>query len=231
MSAVYRILVRMIATRGRLTAILALGGLVVFVGFAVKASDDGDFDAAADALVSAGLSLFVPVTAVVFASAVLGEMTEDGTLVYVWARPLPRSTITMAGIGASLSVALPCALLPIGIMALVMDPDLLGGALVAATLSTVAHTALFVGIGARVPRALIWALAYVALWEGIVGGVSAGIARTSLQLYSESLLREISGASPLEFGVSQSVAVAVLVGAAIVGAVLTTSILRRMDVP
>ena len=37
-----------------------------------------------------GLSLLVPVTTLVFASAALGDPADDGTLVYLWLRPVPR---------------------------------------------------------------------------------------------------------------------------------------------
>ena len=39
---------------------------------------------------SYGLSLLIPVVALVFASAALGYLAEDGTLVYLWLRPLAR---------------------------------------------------------------------------------------------------------------------------------------------
>ena len=60
-----------------------------------------------------GLSLLIPVVALVFASAALGDLAEDGTLVYLWLRPLPRWQLALAAFAASVTVAVPVAVLPL----------------------------------------------------------------------------------------------------------------------
>lgn len=232
MSAAYSILIRTLASRGRLYAIGALGVLVVLVGVAVRTAEDSSSADAFDAVNAAGLALFVPVTALVFASAALGEMVEDNTLVYLWARPVRRVELTLAALGAALTVSLPCVLATMLAMSLLLGVDaaFVVGTLVAATASTVAYSALFVGFGARVPRALVWGLVYIAVWEGIVASVGSGLARTSLRLYSESLLRSIAGVDPERFAVGPGVAAIVLIAVTAVGIALTTVILERADV-
>jgi ABC-2 type transport system permease protein len=233
MTAAYSLLLRLQASRGRLLAVGALGALVVLVAVAVRISDPTSPTAEVAAVNRAGLALFVPITALVFATAVLGEMAEDGTLVYVWARPVRRLDLALAAMAASLTVTLPCVLATMGAMAVVLDPDpgLVAGTLVASTLSTVAHTALFVGLGVRVPRALLWGLAYVAVWEGIIAGIATALARTSLRLYANSLLREMADAEPVEFAVQPATAVIVLTLVTLAGLALTTLLLERADVP
>jgi ABC-2 type transport system permease protein len=225
-------LLRMQVSRGRLLAIAALGLLVVLVGVAVRTSNTTSATAGVDAINRAGLALYVPVTALVFASAVFGEMVEDSTLVYLWARPVRRRDLTVAGIASSLTVSLPFVLVPMGIMAVVVKADggLLVGTLVASALATVAYTTLFVGLGARVPRALLWGLVYVAVWEGLVAGAGRAIARTSLRLYANSILRAAAGAPAAKYSVGTATAVIVLVVVAVAGVALTTWLLTRADV-
>lgn len=232
MSAAYGLLVRLQASRGRLAAVGALGLLVILVGVAVRVSDPTSPTADVNALSRAGLALYVPVTALVFATAVLGEMVEDGTLVYLWARPVRRFDLTLAAFLASLTITLPCVLVPMAAFALVLDPDpaLLAGTLVASGLSALAHTALFVGLGARAPRALLWGLAYIAVWENLVGSLGANLARTSLRLHANSLLRAVADARPVDFAVSASTAVTVLLLVTVAGVALTTLVLDRADV-
>jgi ABC-2 type transport system permease protein len=232
MTATYSLLLRLQASRGRLAAVGALGALVVLVGVAVHVSDPSSETVEVRVLNQAGLALFVPVTALVFATAVLGEMVEDGTLVYLWARPIRRFDLALAAFAASLSISLPCVLVTMGAFALVLDPDpqLLTAALVSSALSAVAHTALFVGLGARAPRALLWGLGYIAVWEGLVGAIGASLARTSLRLHANSLLRELADAPPPRFAVSASTAVIVLTLVTAAGITLTTRILERADV-
>jgi len=232
MSAGYGLLLRLQASRGRVAAVGALGLLVVLVGVAVRISDPTSPTAEVNALSRAGLALFVPVTALVFATAVLGEMVEDGTLVYLWARPVRRFDLAMAAFTASLTITLPCVLVPMAAFSLVLDPDpqLLVATLVASALSALAHTALFVGLGAKAPRALLWGLAYIAVWENLVGSIGASLARTSLRLHANSILRQIADEPAVDFAVKASTAVTVLTLVTIAGVALTTLILERADV-
>ena len=55
----------------------------------------------------------MPVTTLVFAAASLGDFREDGTLVYLWLRPVPRWQIIAAALGASITVTLPLVLVPL----------------------------------------------------------------------------------------------------------------------
>jgi ABC-2 type transport system permease protein len=230
--APYGVILRTIASRGRLLAIAALGALVVLVAVAVQSNEHASSEDAFDAVNGAGLALFVPVTALVFAVAALGEMVEDQTLVYVWARPLRRLDLGLAATGAALTVSLPCVLLPMLATALVLGEGsaFVTGTLVAATAATIAYTTLFVGLGVRIPRALVWGLVYIAVWEGLVASVGAGLARTSLRLYSNSLLRSIADAPPEQFSVGSVTALVVLGAVAAAGVALTTVVLARSDV-
>ena len=59
--------------------------MAVVIGVFIRASNPFNRPGAAWSLVDAyGLSLLVPVVAVLFATAALGDLAEDGTLVYLW---------------------------------------------------------------------------------------------------------------------------------------------------
>ena len=69
----------------------ALGLVSVLVGFAIGHADLVDPLRQGTRFVNGfGLSLLVPVATLVFASAALGDPNEDGTLVYLWLRPVAR---------------------------------------------------------------------------------------------------------------------------------------------
>ncbi len=131
----------------------------------------------------------MPVVSLVFASAALGDVAEDGTLVYLWLRPYPRWQLAVAAFAASVTVVVPVAVLPLVIAAALTGE---GGRLVAAAaagglLATIAYSAVFCGLGLRVRRALAWGLAYLLIWEQAVARVSHGAARASLFVNTRSL--------------------------------------------
>jgi ABC-2 type transport system permease protein len=230
---IFRLILRTQITRGRMAALASVGAIGILLGFAVSRSDSFERANEAFGLVQGyGLSILVPLTALVFAAAALGDPAEDGTLVYLWLRPVPRVQITLAALGAAVCIAVPFAVLPTAAMALATGEgaDLIVGALAASFVAVVAYSGLFLGLGLLVRRALAWGLAYVLIWEGFVARSGRGPARLSILVYARSLLAELAGHAPPRLASSAPVAVIVpvVVGLAAVGA--TAWFLTRIDV-
>ena len=62
---------------------------------------------------SVGLVFLVPVVALVFGSSVLGDIQDDGILVYLWMRPMGRGALAVGAAAAALAVTLPLTVIPI----------------------------------------------------------------------------------------------------------------------
>lgn len=229
----YRALLSGQATRGRIIGLGALGLLAVLLGFAIGASERADpLEDGVRMVNTFGLSLFVPVVTLVFAAAALGDPNEDGTLVYLYLRPVPRWRIVAAALASTLTVALPLAVVPMTVAAVATGA---GGKIVVAaaascTLATLAYTGLFCWLGLRVRRALVWGLAYVLVWEGFVATAGATPARLSVRAYTRSLLSRLADGPENLVQVSLAAAVLGPLLAAAAGAVLTTRRLTRQDV-
>jgi len=233
---VYRLLLRSLMSRARIAAMAAIGLVGVLIALAIRAADltTGERTVAItrDLVGGYGLNLVVPVTALVFASAAFGDPTDDRTMVYLWLTPLPRWRLVAAGWAAALTVAAPVAVVPVVLAAAVAggDGQLVAGAAAGAGLATAGYTAVFLGLGLLVRRALAWGLAYVLIWELAVARISKGAARLSVSVYSRSVLSAVGDvvAPPNAAAVSTSLLV---LGLVIVGATaLTTRVLARADV-
>lgn len=203
---IYRLILRSQVTRARLIALLALGVVGIIVGAALGASDRPDQLAVDGTLVAGhlltgarfvntfGLSLLVPVTALVFAAASLGDLDEEGTLVYLWLRPVRRSRIVVAAAAASFSVSWPIVVVPLGIAAAATGggTSLVIGTVAAATVGLVAYTGLFCALGLVTKRSLVWGLLYIFIWEGFVATAADSAARIAVRTYSRSVLTGIA---------------------------------------
>lgn len=225
MMRIAKLVLRTQATRGRVGGLLALGGLLVVISLAIRADDDLDrVGAMLDVTDGFGLAILAPVVALVFSSAALGDLVDDRTLVYVWLRPVPRWHITGGAMLASLAVALPVAVLPVVASVWIGQggSDLIAGAALATALAVVAYSALFVGLGFKVRRALVWGLAYLLIWEGAVARTAEGAARLSVQTYARSALTELAGGKPPNGAVSLTAAV-VVTGVVLAAAFVATT--------
>lgn len=230
----YRVLLRQLVTRGRLLALLAVGVVVAGVAWAVGASDEIDdpLEAAVQVISNLGFAVLVPVVALVFASASLGDAREDGTLVYLWLRPIDRWPVVIGAWLAAITVSLPLTVIPLGVAALLSGggAELLGATTLASVVGVIAYSALFVLLGLLVKNSIVWGLGYVLVWEGIVAAFGSFAAKLAIRGYTRSILTSITdidldlGDLPLAAGI------VVPLLAAAVALALASRRLRDMDV-
>jgi ABC-2 type transport system permease protein len=234
--ALYRILLRTSVTRGRLLAFLAAGALLDLIAYSIRVSDyiNREVDTF-NMLDVAALALYVPVVALVFSTSSLGDLASDGTLVYIWLRPVARWKVVLVALAATLTVTLPLTLIPSGLAVVLAGASwqLLWATTAATALGTCAYVALFTGLGLRVRHALIYGLGYVVIWEASIASIGKGPATISIRHYAESVLSHLANPT-VGIGYSNLVdllpAIVVLAAVTAVGFVLTTVLLARQDV-
>lgn len=231
---VYGLILRQLVTRGRLIALLLVGVVVGGVAAAVGSSDsvDDPLEAAVRVIADLGFITLVPVVALVFASAALGDARDDGTLVYLWLRPMDRWPVVVGAWLAAVTVSLPLTIVPLGIAAVLVDG---GGTLVSATVlasvvGVLAYSALFVLFGLLFRNSIVWGLGYVLVWEGIVAAFGSFAAKLAVRGYTRSIITSRTGVD-LDLGdLSFGVAVVVPLVAAAAALVFASFRLRRMEV-
>jgi ABC-2 type transport system permease protein len=193
--ALYRLMLRLVITRARVLSIGALGLVGVIVGATIgRVHNFEHLHRGAQFVNAFGISLLVPVATLVFASAALGDPTEDGTLVYLWLRPVARWRITAAAAAAAFTATWPVVTIPLAITAALASRDLsfVVGTVAAVTVVMVGYVGLFLALGLRVKRALVWGLLYIFIWEGFVATANVTAARLAVRTYGRSVLEQIS---------------------------------------
>ena len=195
----FRTVFRLLLTRGRLIALGLLGLVAVIVGWAVGISVEpaDQLDAGADVMAGLGLAVLIPVVTLVFASASLGDLRDDSTLVYLWLRPMDRWPLAVGAFAASFAVAAPLTLVPLAIGTALTGAGaaLLGASILAGLVAVAAYSAVFVLLGLVLRRALMWGLAYVLIWEGFVAAAGAGAARVAIRAYTRSIVYGLTEAT------------------------------------
>ena len=180
-----------------------------------------------------GLVLVVPIVSLVFASASLGDLKEDGTLVYLWLRPMDRLPVVLGAYLASITVSLPLTVAPMAIAAAVggAGSDGLVATLVASVVGVLTYSALFVLLGLLVKNSIIWGLAYVLLWEGLFTQFSDAIGQAAVRGYLRALLANLSDVD-LNAALDVSTTTAIIVCACILvaGLGIAASWLDRMEI-
>lgn len=233
-ATIFWVTVRTQLTRGRAVALGAVAALALALALSVNrvAGPLQRGEAAYDLVDGYGLALLVPLTSLVFAAAALGDPAEDGTLVYLWHRPIPRWQLAAAALAGAVAIAVPFAVVPTALAAALAGGEaaLVAGTAVASLLAVTAYSTLFLGLGLIARRALAWGVAYILIWEGFVARSGTGPGRLSVLLYARSMLAHLAGHEPPRLGASAPVAAVAPVVVGLVALAATTWLLRRVDV-
>jgi ABC-2 type transport system permease protein len=163
---------------------------------------------------------------------VLGDPNEDGTLVYLWLRPIARWRIVAAAVAATLSVTLPVVVVPmvLAAMATGAGSKLVAGTIAACVVATLAYTGIFTWVGLRMKRSFMWGLAYILIWEGFVASAGKNSARLAVRAHAKSLLSRIADGPERLIEVTATTAVVVPLLAGAVAIWFTVRRLTRQDV-
>ncbi|MHC4598481.1 MAG: ABC transporter permease [Planctomycetota bacterium] len=196
--------------------IFVIGFLVacaVFLGFVVRYYGESPPNDAWPSIYIFMMSLLflhalVILIPLLFATSLIREEADDGTLVYLFTRPLPKAVILLAKFAAASAVSI---LLIAGGMLLFhffftvfgskgFEPYDWGGRLWAflraGVLGVVGYGAVFTFVGLMTKRALVWGIAYGFLSEFILTMVPAVVGKVTIMHYLRSTA--LSGVDTLQ---------------------------------
>ena len=146
----------------------------------------------------------LPLACLILGTSALGSEIEDGTAVYILAKPVPRREIIAAKFAASTLVAaafvVPATVVS-SLIALqgVSDQGIVTGFAIAMLLGVFAYTAIFMLLSVATSRALLFGLAYVFIWEGLVTELFSGTRYLSIRQYCLGIADLISTVSEGDF--------------------------------
>ncbi|MEU8185502.1 ABC transporter permease subunit [Micromonospora sp. NPDC049044] len=158
-------------------------------------------------LVGLGLAVVLPVVALIIGTGVLGAEIDDGTVVHILTKPLPRWQIVLPKLAVAAGVTAVTVAVPLYVAGVLADSVRLGLALaVAAALGALAYSALFLALSLVTRRPVLLGLVYVLIWEGLLGNFVSGTKVLSIQQYVIALTDRIAPTGLLETTVSVPVA-------------------------
>lgn len=233
-ATIVEVTLRALLGRRRTVLLVLLAGLPVLV--AVLARIGGQTPGEAP-LFDATVRTVLPLVALVFGTSALGSELEDGTAVYVLAKPIGRWQVILAkaGVAGSLTGGLVVAsTLASAILAGGSSSGTLATAVsfaAAAAIAAFAYVSLFLAASVFTSRALILGLIYTLVWEGALAGILEGTRQFSIREATLALAAAVAPAdSGLDGGLELTGAVGLLVVVIAGGLALATWRLARWEV-
>ncbi len=219
-AALVSITLKALLNRRRTLLLALLGALLVLIAAIFRLSGEvtgtegleitrrllGDF----------GIGVLLPLVAVIVGTSALGSEIDDGTIVYLLAKPVPRWRIVLVKLVVAwlvTSVLIAPAIVIAGLVA-GGDTQLAIGHGLAALVGALEYTAIFVALSLVTSRALIIGLAYVVVWEGVVAALFSGTRPLSVRQHALAVSEAFGGTGAVdtaELGLAFALAAAALV--------------------
>jgi ABC-2 type transport system permease protein len=190
--AIIGVTLRGLVNRRRILLMALLAASPVFIALLVRLAGRDADPVRIEVNVLDGLVVrtVMPLVALVLGTAAMGSELEDGTAVYLLAKPIPRWATVVAKLVASAGLTAVLIVPSVLISGLLLAGDQGGGfevavAYAAATaVGSVLYAALFLALSVATGRALIIGLVYTLLWEGLLAGLFAGSRAFSIREYT-----------------------------------------------
>jgi ABC-2 type transport system permease protein len=182
-------------------------------------------------IVALGIAIMLPVVALVVGTGVLGSEIDDGTLAHILAKPLPRSEIILSKLYVAIIVTALTTGIPLFLCGVIGGSVSLGlGLLFGAAVGSIAYSALFMLLSllSRVP--VLVGLAYILVWEGLLGRLLTGTSVLSIEQYVLTLAERVSHSGVLSSTVSLPVSLAMTFIFAVGATLLAIDRLRSFSV-
>jgi ABC-2 type transport system permease protein len=208
MSTVAYITARGLFGRRRALLLLPLPLLLIGLALICRAYDVPPADWGTPVLVGLGLAVVLPVIALIVGTGVLGSEVDDGTIVHILTKPLPRRDIVLAKLGVAVAVTAVTSAVPLLVAGWLADSPRLGLALAAgAVVGAFAYSAFFLLLSLLTRRPVLLGLVYVLVWEGLLGRFVSGTRVLSIEQYVITVADRIAPTDLLTGQVSLPVAV------------------------
>jgi ABC-2 type transport system permease protein len=190
-------------------AVLLVALPVVLVALAVVVRLSGSDEGVAVTLLGGfALATMVPLLGLVAGTGVIAPEIDDGSIVYLLAKPLSRDSIVVTKVVVAVAVVTALGALPVLVAGVVLTGGV-GRLAVAyalgAAVAGAAYCALFVMLSVLTRNAVVLGLVYALVWEAVVGQFVPGAQALSVQQWSLALTELVLGGRAAELQVTSAV--------------------------
>jgi ABC-2 type transport system permease protein len=211
---VARLTYRGLLGRRRALILGALPALLVVISLLVRALVGADDQTASDLLGGFALATMVPIIGVIAGTGAIGPEIDDGSVVYLLAKPVKRPTIIFTKLIVAIAVTMAFSALPTFLAGLILNGNgqqIAVAYTVAALVASIAYAAMFLLLGTVSRHAVVFGLVYALVWEALFGSLVTGARTLSVQQWALAVAHEVTGSDLVTSDVGLTTATVLLV--------------------
>ncbi|GGP39560.1 MULTISPECIES: ABC transporter permease [Streptomyces] len=216
---VARLTYRALLGRRRAAILFVLPALLLLIAAAVRMFAEADDQIASNVLGGFAIATMVPLIGVIAGTGAIGPEIDDGSIVYLLAKPVKRPTIIFTKLIVAIAVTMVFSALPTLLAGLILNGNgqqIAVAYTIAALIASIAYSALFLLLGTVSRHAVVLGLVYALVWEALLGRLVAGARTLSVQQWSLAVAQKVAddGAVTSEVGLPLATVLLVVVTAA-----------------
>ncbi|MGA5505230.1 ABC transporter permease [Streptomyces umbrinus] len=193
---VARLTYRGLLGRRRALILGALPALLIVISVAVRGFTGADDQVASDVLGGFALATMVPLIGVIAGTGAIGPEIDDGSVVYLLAKPVKRPTIIFTKLIVAIAVTMAFSAIPTFLAGMILNGNgqqIAVAYTVAALVASIAYAAMFLLLGTITRHAVVFGLVYALVWETLFGSLVSGARTLSVQQWSLAVAQKVSG--------------------------------------
>jgi ABC-2 type transport system permease protein len=186
-TTVARLTIRSMLGRRRALLLLALPVLLLGIALLARVLAGPEPELARQLLGPFALGTMLPLLALVAGTGVIGSEIDEGSIMYILAKPIGRGSIVHAKLAVAIGIVLAFGSLPILVAGVITGDEVGGPAIAYATASAFAGTAycaLFLLLAIVTRHAVVFGLLYAVVWETTISQTVPGVQAVSVQQWS-----------------------------------------------
>ncbi len=211
---VARLTYRALLGRRRALILFVLPALLIVIAVAVRALAGADDTTAGSILGGFALGTMVPLIGVIAGTGAIGPEIDDGSVVYLLSKPVPRPTIIFTKLLVAIGVTVAFSALPVLLAGFLLNGNsqqIAVGYAVSAAVAAVAYSALFLLFGTITRHAVVFGLVYALVWEALVGNLVPGAQTLSIQQWALAVGQQTATEGAITSAVQLPLAIGMLV--------------------
>ena len=224
-TTVARLTVRGLLGRRRGVLLLVVPVLLLLISVISTGSSGDKHDLTVKILGQLSLGTLVPILGLVVGTGAIATEIDDGSIVYLLAKPLPRWKIITTKLAVAIGITWLIAGIPTFVAGLILygTKDNLALAYTVGTLVAGAvYSALFLLLGVVTRHAVVAGLAYALVWESLIGNFVEGARTLSVQQWGLSIARTVAADGAIHADVALAAAVPLLIVMSVAATVLAS---------
>ncbi|MEV5793367.1 ABC transporter permease [Streptomyces sp. SID14446] len=193
---VARLTYRGLLGRRRALILGILPVLLIVISVAVRSFSGADDQVASDLLGGFALATMVPIIGVIAGTGAIGPEIDDGSVVYLLAKPLKRPTIIFTKLIVAIAVTMAFSAVPTFIAGMILNGNgqqIAVAYTVAALVASIAYAAMFLLLGTITRHAVVFGLVYALVWEALFGSLVSGARTLSVQQWALAVGHKVTG--------------------------------------